>query len=319
MTANRPRPIVRVGDDGTARRYPSIAAAARDLRESGAASHAAPQPLAHAAGNGAYSYGYRWRWDDGGDKAGSEARNPVRRGQRRHGTPYPANRAYPLWAIWSHYVACCEDPHAQRYGAYGGRGIRLDPGIRSYGDFAAWAARVGYEPGMVLVRDDQDGDFSPQNCHWERPSHGRSHYEQPAWRSVEQLADGKVVARHRSVTDAAVALIDRGEGSPSGLKATRVNLSHALKGQSATAYGYQWRYTDGGTPAMRRKAGSPRRQVESVDRQGKTVRYPNSHAAAKALRDSGEAPTAHDSSILIACKDQTRTAYGYHWRYAGKN
>jgi hypothetical protein len=81
---------------------------------------------------------------------------------RRHGCV--GRSGYNLWHAMK---SRCYNESNAGYENYGGRGIRIcEEWLNSCAAFCDWVDENGYQPGLEIDREDNDGDYSPENCHF---------------------------------------------------------------------------------------------------------------------------------------------------------
>ena len=72
----------------------------------------------------------------------------------------------PLYAVWCEIKQRCSRRNHHSFSGYGGRGIKVCDDWLDFATFRAWAESHGYRPGLEIDREDNDGDYSPNNCCW---------------------------------------------------------------------------------------------------------------------------------------------------------
>jgi hypothetical protein len=61
----------------------------------------------------------------------------------------------------------CYNEKQASYKNYGGRGISVCEEWHTFETFYSWAMLNGYEDGLSIGRQNNDGNYQPDNCKWE--------------------------------------------------------------------------------------------------------------------------------------------------------
>ena len=74
-------------------------------------------------------------------------------------------KKHPLYDKWRSMIQRCTNPNVPRYKYYGGRGIKIcDEWLEDPFAFYKWCEDNGYEKGLEIDREDNEGDYTPDNC-----------------------------------------------------------------------------------------------------------------------------------------------------------
>lgn len=78
------------------------------------------------------------------------------------------------YSSWRQMIARCLDPYHTRWPKYGGAGVQV---FEAWHSFDGFRRDMGRRPeGHVLSRRDKGGDYTPDNCYWERREEAARRY-----------------------------------------------------------------------------------------------------------------------------------------------
>ena len=93
---------------------------------------------------------------------------------------------HPLRAIRKSMIDRCYNPKNKFYKNYGKRGVMVcDSWLNSLEEFHEWALSNGWVKGLSIDRIDNNGNYTPQNCHWITISENSSKSMKRLWETEE--------------------------------------------------------------------------------------------------------------------------------------
>ena len=92
--------------------------------------------------------------------------NPKRAANGKNNSSYKHGlRHHKIYSLWCNMKQRCYNQNSTYYENYGGRGIRVCIKWRDNPKaFYNWAIKNGWQEGLTIDREDNDGNYHPDNC-----------------------------------------------------------------------------------------------------------------------------------------------------------
>ncbi len=95
---------------------------------------------------------------------------------------------HPVYFLWKHMVARCNDPDDPDFDLYGGRGICVceewaEPD--GFPAFYGWSIANDWTKGMQIDRRDNDGNYCPSNCRFVTSRENTNNRRNTTWVDVD--------------------------------------------------------------------------------------------------------------------------------------
>ena len=70
----------------------------------------------------------------------------------------------PIYKKWRNMIGRCLSPEHIGYKHYGAKGVKICEEWLSFDNFVNWVLKSGYHPNLVISRNGDQGDYTPDNC-----------------------------------------------------------------------------------------------------------------------------------------------------------
>lgn len=155
---------------------------------------------------------------------------------------------HPLYFVWQEMRKRCFDEKCDSYHNYGGRGITVcDEWADDFLVFYDWCVANGYEEGKSLDRENNDGNYEPNNCRFAnrdtQSRNRRTNRNYTAFGETKCLFDWGKDPRSKVTVWALRSRLDRGkwadvEKAITTPQTSRREISRAMKtNRMLTAFG----------------------------------------------------------------------------------
>jgi len=85
---------------------------------------------------------------------------------KKHGNFKHGLCKHPIYRSWAGMKSRCSDSNSPNWPKYGGRGIALCSKWIDFLPFFKWSLENGWDKGLSIDREDNDGNYEPSNCRW---------------------------------------------------------------------------------------------------------------------------------------------------------
>lgn len=86
--------------------------------------------------------------------------------QRKKEGDSKSSRYKGLYISWRNMMARCYSENDKSFEYYGAKGIAVDDDFKEYSNFKIWALSNGWKKGLVISRNNDIGNYTPDNVKW---------------------------------------------------------------------------------------------------------------------------------------------------------
>ena len=141
---------------------------------------------------------------------------------------------HPLYKTWRNVLKRCYYIKGVEYNDYGGRGIKVcEEWVDDFYSFYTWSINNGWGDGLTLDREDNDGNYKPNNCRWitnsEQQRNKRNNFIITAFGETKCLQDWENDKRCSVSNSTIKCRIDKGWTAEDAISKPNSNLTENRK------------------------------------------------------------------------------------------
>lgn len=103
---------------------------------------------------------------------------------------------HSLYKLWISIKSRCYNKNVKCWGSYGGRGIKVcGEWLNNFKSFYDWAIKNGWRKGLTIDREENDGDYTPDNCRFITRAENSRNTRQTklVWNDVSEIRNIKLL------------------------------------------------------------------------------------------------------------------------------
>lgn len=140
---------------------------------------------------------------------------------------------HTLYGIFYGLIERCYNKDRKEYPDYGGRGITIcDEWLNDFKVFYDWAINNGWVKKLTLEREDNDGNYTPDNCKWatmkEQSRNRRSNINITAFGETKCATDWALDERCKTGVYGIYSRIKKGWDAESAIALPNVHINRHL-------------------------------------------------------------------------------------------
>jgi len=90
-------------------------------------------------------------------------KNNIKNSKHYYRSKYDSETHF-LYKCWQNMKRRCQNPKFAKYKYYGARGVKVCEEWLIFDNFVNWSLKNGYHPSLVISRNGDQGDYTPDNC-----------------------------------------------------------------------------------------------------------------------------------------------------------